>query len=488
MKDDRSPAKLAHVRQDKHGNWYEHHLEEHLRAVGEMAAGYASTFDASCWARLAGVWHDLGKYSTEFQRYIRSASGYERGEAHIEGAPGKVNHSTAGASHACDRLGPQGRPLAYLIAGHHAGLPDWYGDQNAAASLSNRLSDRRHVDALAWKAIPEDILQPNLHPVGKIPGGPEGAHLWLRMLFSCLVDADFLDTEAFMNPDQAASRGGNESLDALLRRFDAHMARFDGASPTAVNRVRAKVLRQCRERASFAPGIFTLTVPTGGGKTLASTAFALNHAIHHCKRRVIYAIPYTSIIEQTAEIYREVFGDNVIEHHSALDPDKETAKGRLAAENWDAPLVVTTNVQLFESLFAARTSRCRKLHNLVESVIVLDEAQLLPPELLQPVLDVMNLLVTQYGVTLVLCTATQPALERVKSFGRELRGLVGVREIMNDPDALYAALDRVKVVLPADLHAHRSWDEIAREVSASSWAFSRMWRSVSPYACSGLSG
>lgn len=456
---------IAHVKQTSTGEWQEHALDDHLRVVGDLAAKHADCFGARDWAKLAGLWHDLGKYSAEFQGYIRSASGYDRPEAHIEGVRGRVNHSTAGAIHACDKLGSAGRALAYLIAGHHAGLPDWHGDQNAAASLAHRLSDRKHVEVLLLTDIPEGVLEPGLRPAGKIPGGPAGAHLWLRMLFSSLVDADFLDTEAFMETDKASLRSGYPPLDALLKCFDTHMTRFDGSQLTPVNRVRAEVLRQCREKASLAPGIFTLTVPTGGGKTLASTAFALNHAECHGKRRVIYAIPYTSIIEQTAGIYHEIFGDNVIEHHSALDSDKETAKNRLAAENWDAPLIVTTSVQLFESLFSARTSRCRKLHNLVDSVIVLDEVQLLPPELLQPVLDVMNLLVAHYRVTIVLCTATQPALEEVKSFGRELRGLAGVQEIMDNPEALYKALERVKIVLPEDFHARRSWDEVAEVIS-----------------------
>ncbi|MDO8933486.1 MAG: CRISPR-associated helicase Cas3', partial [Rhodocyclaceae bacterium] len=225
-------------------------------------------------------------------------------------------------------------------------------------------------------------------------------------------------------------------------------------------------LRQCRAKAGLSPGLFSLTVPTGGGKTLASMAFALHHASAHGKRRVIYAIPYTSIIEQTATIYRDIFGDAVIEHHSSLDPDRETAKSRLATENWDASVVVTTNVQLFESLFAAKTSRCRKLHNLVNSVIVLDEAQTLPPELLQPCLDVLNLLTKHYGVTVVLCTATQPALTHVTSFGRELRGLEDVREIIDAPQTLFDALQRVTVELPADFHVREDWDAIAAKVGA----------------------
>jgi CRISPR-associated endonuclease/helicase Cas3 len=452
---------IAHVRQDGEA-WALHPLDEHLAAVSALAACFARNFGED-WARLAGLWHDLGKYSPAFQSMIQRESGYNP-EAHIESGP--RNHSTAGALYAVKKLGPPGRILAYLIAGHHAGLPDWHGDQNAGAALSLRLTQNEHLDVLPLANIPVDILAPAVPAIPRIPGSREGAHLWLRMLFSCLVDADFLDTEAFMAPDKAEARKQSMSVAQLLECLDAYMATFAGASQTAVNRMRADVLRQCRDKAVLPPGLFSLTVPTGGGKTLASMAFALNHAKQYNKQRVIYAIPYTSIIEQTASIYREIFGEAVIEHHSSLDPDRETAKSRLATENWDAPVIVTTNVQLFESLFAAKTSRCRKLHNLVNSVIVLDEAQTLPPELLQPCLDILNLLAKHYGVTVVLCTATQPALTEVASFGRELRGLENVREIIDRPQTLFDALKRVSVEMPADLHTRGDWDAIAAKVGA----------------------
>lgn len=442
--------------------WREHPLETHLAGVAALAACFARDFGAD-WAHLAGLWHDLGKYAPQFQAMIRRESGYDPTEALV---PGPRNHSTAGALHALDKLGEAGRLLAYLIAGHHAGLPDWQGEGHAAAALSQRLPERSHLDALPLERIPAAILHPDMPARQALPGFPEGLHLWLRLLFSCLVDADFLDTEAFMAPEKAALRTPGPDPAALLARLDAHLARFAAAAPTPVNRLRAEVLQQCREKAALAPGLFSLTVPTGGGKTLASMAFALKHACCHGKRRVIYAIPYTSIIEQTADIYREIFGAAVLEHHSSLDPDKESVPSRLAAENWDAPIVVTTNVQLFESLFAARPSRCRKLHNLVGSVIVLDEAQTLPPELLQPILDVMNLLVRHYGVSIVLSTATQPALKDVGGFGRALRGLENVREIIDAPQALFARLERVEVVLPADFQRGESWEAIAAKVGA----------------------
>ncbi len=448
--------------------WQHHTLENHLAGVSALAACFARHIGED-WARLAGLWHDLGKYSPQFQSMIRRESGYDPEESIVAGPR---NHSTAGALHALDQLGNAGRVLAYLIAGHHAGLPDWLGDNNAAAALSHRLQDRSHLEVLPLSEIPAAILSPGIKPVTRMPGDNDteralGTHLWLRMLFSCLADADFLDTEAFMSPQQAVSRTGGEADNALLNRFEMHMRQEFGETPdTPVNRVRADVLRQCREKANLEPGLFSLTVPTGGGKTLASMAFALHHAQAYNKPRIIYAIPFTSIIEQTATIYRKIFGDAVIEHHSSLDPEKESIQSRLAAENWAAPIVVTTNVQLFESLFAARTSRCRKLHNLAHSVIVLDEAQTLPPELLQPCLDVLNLLTKHYGVSVVLCTATQPALRDVASFGRALRGLDNVREIIDAPQTLFDELRRVKVHLPTEFHTREEWDAIAAKVGA----------------------
>ncbi len=453
---------LAHVRCD--GDTFAlHDLDEHLRGVGKLAEEYAQVFGSGDWARVAGLWHDLGKYSAEFQRRIKSVSGYDA-EAHLEGQSGRVDHSTAGAQYAIDRFGVHGRILAYLIAGHHAGLPDWHTSETAGGALKVRLDDRIHLKRTLSQTIPHEILsQPK--PTSVLLGKAEGFALWVRMLFSCLVDADFLDTEAFMDADKAGQRINALTLPDLLQRFNAYMERqFLKVPSTHVNRIRAEVLRQCRDKAREAPGLFSLTVPTGGGKTLSSLAFALEHAVLHGKRRIIYAIPYTSIIEQTANVFRDIFPNEVIEHHSNLDPEKETVRSRLAAENWDAPLIVTTNVQFFESLFAARTSRCRKLHNIVDSVVVLDEAQLLPPEFLQPILDVMNALVRNYGVTFVLSTATQPALGTLKTFQRTLRGLDNVREITNDPDTLYHNLERVTVTWPRDFHLAQDWDDIARQI------------------------
>ncbi len=465
---DEQPRPIAHAAKDAFGNWLApHELADHLTAVATLAARFAKTFGAD-WAQLAGRWHDLGKYRPRFQRYIRQASGFEA-DAHIKGEAGKASHSTAGAVLATDCFGPAGRVLAYLIAGHHAGLADWFGglevrlaSADSRAELSESLAANPPVELLDAGDFKPDLRT--------IPGGKNGFALWVRMLFSALVDADFLDTERYMDPDKFARRNQWPALSELAHLFDAHMAGVAAdAAPTPVNALRADILRQCREKAAAAPGLFSLTVPTGGGKTLSGMAFALEHARVHGKRRVIHVIPYTSIIEQTADIFRSIFGEAVIEHHSNAesDPERENHASRLACENWDAPIVVTTNVQFFESLFAARTSRCRKLHNLVDSVIILDEAQLLPPEFLQPMLDVLNLLTRHYGVSAVLSTATQPALSTRAYFDarQNLRGLNDVREIIDDPDTLYAQLERVTVRPPPDWHQPTDWPALAAELA-----------------------
>ncbi|MFN5541239.1 MAG: CRISPR-associated helicase Cas3', partial [Betaproteobacteria bacterium] len=470
---------IAHITGPEGTVQREHDLQEHLAKVAARAADNAEPFGGAAWARLAGQWHDIGKYRPGFQRYIRQP---KVADAHIEGkVPGsEKTHSAAGAIWAIEAFrashGENGalaaRVFAYLIASHHAGLYDWDG------GLKERLvsEDSKTEFAEARALAPETILDcvgfnPDLR---NIPGGPEGFSLWVRMLFSALVDADFLDTESFFDPKLTNSRSSFPAILALFPVFDAHIGELAAQAPaTLVNKLRADVLQSCRQKAALTPGFFSLSVPTGGGKTLSSLAFALQHAKHHGKRRIIYAIPYTSIIEQTADIFKRIFAsmgpEVLVEHHSQAESDErsETARSRLASENWDAPLIVTTNVQLFESLFAAKTSRCRKLHNIVGSVIVLDEAQQLPPDFLQPILDVLNLLVKQYGVTVLLCTATQPALSSTSFFdaSSNLRGLENVREIVNDPDELYKRLQRVNVTLPLNWQTPMPWVEVASAVA-----------------------
>lgn len=461
---------IAHVRVNTDGSMSKHDLSGsvgHLEGTSQLAGEFASSFKSKEWGEQAGIWHDLGKFKVAFQDYIRERTGFERDEA-IEGGPGKVDHTAAGAIYAVNQMKEAGRILAYLIAGHHSGLPDWMRDEASGGSLSERLQESRHLNETLQAGVPDEILtcQKSLGlPCGK-QFEPEHAHLIVRMLFSCLVDADFLDTEAFMSPEKSDSRRSEFDLKLLRKRYDQYMESKSTSAPdSSVNRIRKQILDDCRKGAELEPGFFSLTVPTGGGKTLASMGFALDHAILHGKQRIIVVIPYTSIIEQTAQVLREVFGEAaVLEHHSNLDPDRETLQSKLVTENWDAPIVVTTNVQLFESLFAARTSACRKLHNIVNSVVILDEAQMLPSEYLQPILSSLQGLVKLFGVSVVLCTATQPALEgRIGGIAGTggFDGLTGIRELMKDRDALSKSMRRVNLTKFSDTDKLCEWSEIA---------------------------
>jgi CRISPR-associated endonuclease/helicase Cas3 len=449
---------VAHISQDGKCQT----LRDHLIGTAQKAAEMSSVFGCSQWGYLAGLWHDLGKFSSEFQCYIRAANGVD---AHIEGKPGRVDHSTAGALHSIKQLNTKGRILAYLIAGHHAGLPDWEADKIGNAALKLRLGNTALLNAACVGDIPSDILSPPL-PKERPKSGADPA-LWVRLLFSCVVDADFLDTEAFLEPDKAAARGNYQQLPDLLPIFLDYMhEKQAAATDTKVNRARATILSQCIGKASGPSGIYTLTVPTGGGKTLSSMAFALHHALKQKKRRIIYVIPYTSIIEQTADEFRKIFGEAVIEHHSNIDVSDETkdnARSRLSCENWDAPVIVTTSVQFFESLFASRTSRCRKLHNILNSIVILDEAQLLPPEFLNPILHVLRELQKNYGITLLLSTATQPALGPQPRF--KFDGIPNMVELMDNPLELHDQLKRVEITIPQNLNEAESWDDLAAKLT-----------------------
>jgi CRISPR-associated endonuclease/helicase Cas3 len=444
---------FAHSTENKSGaDWQS--LQEHLVSVAAMAATSGAKFRAGKAAALAGLMHDLGKYAAAFQR-------------RLVGAGGRVDHSTAGAQEV-RRLATDGGDrgvaelIAYAIAGHHAGLPDGIGGES---SLSNRL--KRVVEPLdpVWRQeISPDAI--GLLPDFRWERDPSRLAFQLglfgRMIFSCLVDADFRDTEAFYGRVKARVIDRDwlvlpAIVDRLIAAFDEYMTEKRGATAdTGVNRLRGEILAHVRAGAGKPTGLFTLTVPTGGGKTLASLAFALDHAKRHALDRIIYAIPFTSIIDQTAAVFRDVLGrDVVLEHHSAIEQDSargeadfddgvSDAKLRLTMEDWAAPIVVTTNVQLFESLFSNRTSRCRKLHNLARSVIVLDEAQTIPLPVLRPCIAALDELARNYGASIVLCTATQPALKIDDGFVGGLAIPPG-RELAPDPAGLARALKRVEV-------------------------------------------
>jgi CRISPR-associated endonuclease/helicase Cas3 len=438
-------------------------LSAHLDAVALDAGQYAGAFGAAEWGGVLGQCHDLGKASAEFQAKLHAANPKDSEDAGVEeqatAANHRVDHSTFGARYVSDKCGGlAGEMLAYCIAGHHAGLPNGRitEDVTSGSTLEARIDAKRthlpHVD------------DPGLFLVRpQLPFRPSGTDMsfalafFTRMLFSCLIDADRTCTEAFCDPVQALERRiPRPSIAALREQLDAHMTSLqrsaavaDGqcaAQPNLVNSMRRHVLAECQAAATMERGFFSLQVPTGGGKTLASLVFALHHAQRWEGRRVVVAIPFTSIIEQTADVYRGALGGladtGMVEHHSDLQPQRDTRSNQLGTENWDAPLVVTTNVQLFESLFAMATTPCRKLHRLANSVIILDEAQILPVDLLAPTLAALRELVANYKCTVVLCTATQPALEKRDEFPM---GLSNVRPMVSDAATLYTALRRVEV-------------------------------------------
>ena len=418
-------------------------LIDHLNQVGKLARSFAQHTPLADLAEVAGLLHDLGKYSFEFQSRLR-------------GSKERVNHATAGAVVATTEYGQLGKLLAFAIAGHHAGLANGIDDGKERTTLQQRLKQVVPNLDPVWKIelkLPGRIKQPTMKPRADFIGF-QLAFL-TRMLFSCLVDADFIDTDEFYRKLEGRSPRSTHlpDLKVLQKQLDAFLVRLQSAqsSATVVHQLRQHILQKSRERAALMPGLFSLTVPTGGGKTLTSMAFALDHALMHGLRRVIYVIPFTSIIEQNAKVFRDAFGEmgasSVLEHHSAFEdaklPDKTSRdKLKVATENWDAPVVVTTAVQFFESLFADRSSACRKLHNIAGSVIILDEAQTLPLTLLRPTMASIDELARNYQCSIVLCTATQPALLTAQGF---YNGFDEVREIAPNPPELFEQLARVKV-------------------------------------------
>lgn len=430
----------------------------HLNKVAWWSAKFASEMfsqdsreskTAHSWGHLAGLWHDLGKFPEKWQAYLRAKS-----EIHSDEISGKIDHSSAGAQHAVKTSPIVGHLLGYLIAGHHSGLLD--GTSNNSCQASRLVK----IDLPDWGNAPNELTSETVPALPSfLQGDAFSLALFTRMVFSSLVDADFLATEAFMNATQAQNRNlvPENPLAAICQLIDERIDRFGPPSPgDVVNIQRKAVVNDCRASAADVPGIFSLTVPTGGGKTLSSLSFALRHALTHGQRRVIYVVPFTSIIEQNAEVIREILASletasftPMIEHHSALSPDKESTQSRLAAENWDAPLIITTAVQFYESLFAAKTSRCRKLHNIANSVVILDEAQSLPVDFLSPCLRVLQELAAHYHTSVVLCTATQPAVHY--DADEFPIGLKDCREIIGDTISLFAALKRVEVKLLGDI-------------------------------------
>ena len=391
---------LAHGATDEHPEGQS--IEAHLKGMGELAETFAAEFGAAANGKLCGLAHDIGKYSDEFQLRLRGGK--------------KVDHATAGAIE-CFKI--KAAFEAVCVIGHHSGLPN-VGHKDADTTESQTFFGRKLRAEQGgipdyrknWNghiALPQDYFRPS--------GRGFATAFYIRMLYSCLVDADYIDTETFMNGD--AGRGNYEPLSALCDKLTAYISKWN--NPTReIDILRQKILNSCIEKASAPRGIFSLTVPTGGGKTVASMAFALNHAAANSMKRIIYVIPYTSIIEQNAKVFRDILGqENVVEHHSSVsyelseNADELEYRSALATENWDAPVIVTTAVQFFESLYANRSSKCRKLHNIANSVIIFDEAQMIPSNNLRPCVAAIAELVRAYNATAVLCTATQPAIDEM---------------------------------------------------------------------------
>lgn len=435
----------AHIRPN---DWKTQSIQEHCGGTAAFAEEMASVFDAGAWAKLCGLWHDIGKYSPKFQQHIIASSGFD---AAVKD-PGKVDHASAGALLAKEELKKLYLPISYCICGHHSGLMDYVGDGHTNLQFHLSSQSQHYLDNIR-RFIPKNISIPTL-PMPNFDRDsrkPKAWHLWIRMLFSCLVDADRLDTERFMKPEDFVSRGHYNTLAQMRTVFDTYLANLEKNAPeTKVNVIRAEVQKVCKKAGFLPQGIYSLTVPTGGGKTLSSLLWAMEHARKYGLKRIIIAIPYTSIVTQTADKLREIFGtENVVEHHSYVDPDKmaddSKRKMKLATENWDAPLIVTTNVQLFESLYSNKTSRCRKLHNIIKSVLILDEVQTLPAENLRPIIDILGSLSKYMGTSILFTTATQPAF--TGTIGSGLAKFKGLEctEIVHDVDKLFGEMRRVKI-------------------------------------------
>ena len=450
---------VAHLKKDQNENILSpHKLLDHLKETAKLSENFASKFDSGDWGKVLGLAHDVGKARIEWQEYINSIivqteDTYE--DAHLENNNRKVPHAPYGACFVEGMFGEAklGRFLSYEIAGHHTGLPDWSkAEKTEGLALNKQLEKYNKIDD-----IPIEVrnLFKDLN-VMKLPWRFRrglDVSLWMRMLFSCLIDSDRLDTERYMDKAKNEIRGKYLTIEELKEEFDLFMFNLeDKADNLQINTIRREIRKKCIKAGKGDQGAYSLTVPTGGGKTLSSLGFALEQAEKFKLDRIIYVIPYTSIIEQTAEVFKKIFGkDQVVEHHSNLNHEELSSKIMLATENWDAPIIITTSVQFFESLFSSSPSKCRKLHNITNSVVILDEAQLVPTNFLKPVLATLQLLVERYGVTILISTATQPAFRRREGDQLELNAFTKVEEIIGDKkevEELYKSLKRTQIELP----------------------------------------
>lgn len=436
------PQYISHIRKDADGNIVAYQSnEDHSRGVALLAKNFASEFGMGNLGYVMGMLHDKGKEKREFQNYIRYQNSLTEQKAYTQ--EGKA-HAYVGGLLAKEALKLVYPLIGNPIMGHHRGLYDYMDMEDEERKPIPQDIATCHVD-VSMQSLPSWFMTSLLQP--------KDFHHIERLLYSCLVDADYLDTEQFMQPEQSALRGGKSSLSELLPMLETYLSRF-GIPTTEVNKIRKEVQDACRRESKKPSGFYSLTVPTGGGKTLSSLLWALHHAVHNGKRRIIIAIPYTSIIVQTARILKQIFGeDNVLEHHSNTDlhglKDEKTAeKLRLATENWNYPIIVTTNVQLFESMMSSHSSSCRKLHNISNSIIILDEVQTLPTDFMQPIVDTLDTYQRLFGVSVLFTTASQPVLEgnhQGTNPSVTLKGLKAVKEIIPNTWNLHERLRRVEL-------------------------------------------
>ncbi len=410
---------------------------EHAIGTANCAEKFASSFTVPIYGKILGLYHDIGKFSKEFQNYLLYG-----------GVKGSVDHTGAGSIEifktGLNSKNPTFFLLAMCIAGHHGGLPDM-GDNpktSEKGTLLYRLNNSSFPDYAVYKEYLPSIKSEDVPDITKNLTTAFAQMFYVRMLYSCLVDADYLDTEVFL-ADKTVLRSGFIDITKMKLLVDEYTSKFDPAS-SALNKMRCELLKQCKDAGSdnkqIHKNLYTLTIPTGGGKTLSSLSFALNRAVLTGRQRIIYVIPYTSIIEQNAGVFKGIVGkNNVVEHHMNVVYDDTDGSNRkkLATENWDAPLIVTTNVQFIESIFANKPSKCRKLHNIANSIIIFDEAQMLPEDYLLPCVEVIKELSEHYNCCVVLCTATQPSLD--KFFDNK------ALEIIDKPKFYYDVFKRTKI-------------------------------------------
>lgn len=446
---------ISHLYTDNSGNWVIQSNDEHSMGVAKLASQFAGEFGMSEYGKVLGLLHDKGKETDAFQRYIKSESGYDPNIKII----GKHHHAYVGGILAQKYYGKAFSNLfVNQIVSHHTGL-----------------HDTDEIKAIVNQDIPSEVniyhRKEKLNRPGLNMQANDFHHL-ARMLFSCLVDADFLDTEAFMDKESSALRKNKDTLKDLLPLLENKLKDLKSkADCSEVNIIRNQILQQCIKMADTPIGFYSLTVPTGGGKTLSSLVWAMKHAIKNGQKRIVIAIPYTSIIVQTASVLRSIFGEeNVLEHHSCVDPEqikdeKLKEKMKLATENWDYPIIVTTNVQLFESMFCNKPSACRKLHNIVNSVIILDEVQTLPMDYLQPIVDSLKTYNKLFNVSFLFTTASQPVLSGLIEGCNPkaaFNGIDHITEIIPDDFKLHEKLRRVKLSINDE---GKNYDEVAEMLS-----------------------